>query len=47
MRRRVMLMAALTGLVAVSPRMASAGSLFDAFFGGGERQQQKAAGIFR
>src|SRR4030081_2030231 len=41
--RRLMLMAAFTALLAVSPRMASAGSLFDVFFGGGERQQQKAA----
>ena len=43
MRRGVMLMAALTGLVAVSPRMASAGSLFDVFFGGGQKQPQRAA----
>jgi hypothetical protein len=43
MRRRVMLLAALAALVAVSPRPASAGSLFDVFFGGGERQPQRAA----
>ena len=43
MRRRVMLLAALTALVAVSPRPASAGSLFDVFFGGGQRQPQRAA----
>jgi hypothetical protein len=43
MRRRVILVAALTALIAVSPRMASAGSLFDVFFGGGQKQPQKAA----
>jgi hypothetical protein len=43
MRRRAMLVAALAALVAVSPRMASAGSLFDVFFGGGQKQQQRAA----
>src|SRR4051812_28283493 len=37
-----MLVAALAALVVVSPRTASAGSLFDVFFGG-DRQQQKAA----
>ena len=42
-RRRVMLAAALAAVLAVSPRVASAGGLFDVFFAGGERQQQNAA----
>lgn len=43
MRRRLMLAAALGTLLAVSPRAASAGGLFDVFFGGGQKQQQNAA----
>jgi hypothetical protein len=42
-RRHLMPAAALTAAVALSPGMASAGSLFDVFFGGGPKQQQKAA----
>src|SRR6476661_821648 len=40
MRRRLMLVVALAGAVAVAPRMASAGSLFDLFFGGNQKQQK-------
>jgi len=44
MRRRMMLVAAvaLAGSVALSPRVASAEGLFDFFFGGIQKQQQKA-----
>jgi hypothetical protein len=44
MRRRMMLVAAvaLAGSVALAPRMASAEGLFDFFFGGIQKQQQKA-----
>lgn len=40
MRRRLMLVVALAGAVAVVPRVASAGSLFDLFFGGNQKQQK-------
>src|SRR5882724_8782735 len=45
MRRRVMLVAAvaLAGAVAIAPRMASAEGLFDFFFGGAQKQQQRQA----
>ena len=43
MRRRVVLAAALAALLAVSPRVACAGGLFDVFFGGGQKQPQRAA----
>src|SRR5882672_625092 len=45
MRRRVMLVAAvaLAGAVVVAPRMASAEGLFDLFFGGAQKQQQRQA----
>src|SRR5882724_1938007 len=45
MRRRMMLVAtaALVSLVAVAPRMASAEGLFDFFFGGAQKQQQRQA----
>jgi hypothetical protein len=44
MRRRMMLVAAVAfaGSVALAPRMASAEGLFDFFFGGIQKQQQKA-----
>jgi Protein of unknown function (DUF2865) len=44
MRRRMMLVAAvaLAGSVALAPRVASAEGLFDFFFGGIQKQQQKA-----
>src|ERR1700730_1525925 len=44
MRRRMMLVAAvaLAGSVGLAPRMASAEGLFDFFFGGFQKQQQKA-----
>jgi hypothetical protein len=45
MRRRMMLVAAvmLAGPLALSPRMASAEGLFDFFFGGAQKQQQRQA----
>ena len=45
MRRRMMLVAAaaLAGPVALAPRVASAEGLFDLFFGGGQKQQQRQA----
>jgi len=45
LRRRLMLVAAasLAGLVAATPRAASAEGLFDLFFGGLQKQQQRAA----
>jgi hypothetical protein len=44
MRRRMTLVAAvvLAGSMALAPRMASAEGLFDLFFGGAQKQQQKA-----
>jgi hypothetical protein len=39
-QRRVLLVVALAAAVAVAPRMASAGSLFDLFFGGSQKQQK-------
>jgi len=45
MRRRMMLVAtvALAGSVTLAPRMASAEGLFDFFFGGAQKQQQRQA----
>src|SRR5258708_560132 len=44
MRRRMMLVAImLAGPLALSPRMASAEGLFDFFFGGAQKQQQRQA----
>jgi hypothetical protein len=45
MRRRMMLIAAavLAGSVALAPRMAAAEGLFDLFFGGFQKQQQRPA----
>jgi hypothetical protein len=45
MRRRMMLVATvvLAGPLALSPRMASAEGLFDFFFGGAQKQQQRPA----
>jgi hypothetical protein len=45
MRRRMMLVAAtaLMGSLALAPRIASAEGLFDFFFGGGPKQQQRQA----
>jgi Protein of unknown function (DUF2865) len=43
MRRRMMLVAALASLVVLAPRMASAEGLFDFFFGGAQKQQQRQA----
>ncbi len=43
MRRRLMLVVALAGAVAVVPRVACAGSLFDLFFGGSQKQQKAPA----
>jgi hypothetical protein len=43
MRRRMMLVAVLAGPVAFAPRMASAEGLFDLFFGGAQKQQQRQA----
>jgi hypothetical protein len=45
MRRRMMLVAAtaLAGSLAVAPRIASAEGLFDFFFGGAQKQQQRQA----
>jgi hypothetical protein len=45
MRRRPMLVAALAAAMAIAPGVASAANLFDLFFGGSQKQEQKGSAL--